>query len=149
MLKSSNAVQPGLAHISSSKCISPVSLFLFPTAFFGSLALTIMKFRRYQCSNQDYQNTNAEGTSYADSGGGGGASARIGADGYDIQRDCLSGIGGFQLDIQVSEIFYAARTFQSSWSFYLGWLGIFGCMCSSACVFILSKLMRNGPYFAS
>ena len=102
-----------------------------------------MRLRRYQCNSDPQHQNNVVKTSFTsniDEGGGGG---------YDTQGDCLSGIGGLQIDKKISEEFYSAISFHSSWSFYLGWLGILGCLCSSICVFILSKLMRNGPYFAS
>ena len=118
-------------------------LFIF-TAFFGSLALTIIRFRRYQCNSatQQHENTNIVKTSFTTNMDGA-------EGGYDATGDCLSGIGGFEIDKKVSEEFHSAIYFHSSWSFYLGWLGICGCVCSSICVFTLSKLMRNGPLFAT
>ena len=118
-------------------------LFIF-TAFFGSLALTIIRFRRYQCNSAtpQHQNTNVVKTSFTTNMDGA-------EGGYDATGDCLSGIGGFEIDKKVSEEFHSAIYFHSSWSFYLGWLGICGCVCSSICVFTLSKLMRNGPLFAT
>ena len=118
-------------------------LFIF-TAFFGSLALTIIRFRRYQCNSAtpQHQNTNIVKTSFTTNMDGA-------EGGYDATGDCLSGIGGFEIDKKVSEEFHSAIYFHSSWSFYLGWLGICGCVCSSICVFTLSKLMRNGPLFAT
>ena len=101
-----------------------------------------MRLRRYQCSSHPQDQTNVVKTSFTSNieGEEGGPGA---------QGDCLSGIGGLQIDTKISEEFYSAISFHSSWSFYLGWLGIIGCICSSICVFILSKLMRSGPYFAS
>ena len=120
-------------------------MFLFPvTAFFGSLALTIIRLRRYQCNSSTQHQNNIVKTSFTSTTSLGG-----GNDAFDAQGDCLSGIGGLQIDKNISEEFHSAITFHSSWSFYLGWLGVAGCLCSSICVFTLSKLMRNGPYFAT
>ena len=113
-------------------------------AFFGSLALTIIRLRRYQCNTSTQHQNNIVKTSFTSTSLGGG-----GDEAFDSQGDCLSGIGGLQIDKNISEVFHSAITFHSSWSFYLGWLGITGCLCSSICVFTLSKLMRNGPYFAA
>ena len=125
----------------SSFRISHVSRFLL-TAFFGSLALTIIRLRRYQCNSPTQHQNDIVKTSFT--------SDMEGEDGgYNAQGDCLSGIGGLQIDKKISEEFYSAISFHSSWSFYLGWLGIIGCICSSICVFTLSKLMRNGPLFAA
>ena len=116
--------------------------FFSVTAFFGSLALTIIRFRRYQCNTPTQHQNHVVKTSFS-------SNSYEGEDTFDSQGDCLSGIGGLQIDKKISEEFYPAITFHSSWSFYLGWLGIVGCICSSICVFTLSKLMRHGPYFSA
>ena len=118
--------------------------FSFPViAFFGSLALTIIRLRRYQCNTSTQHQNNIVKTSFTSTSLGGGDEA------FDSQGDCISGIGGLQIDKNIAEEFHSAITFHSSWSFYFGWLAIIGCLCSSICVFTLSKLMRNGPYFGA
>lgn len=50
------------------------------------------------------------------------------------------------LDDQIDNIFIPARSFLTSWSVHLGWVGVAFCFLSAFCVFILSKLMRNSPF---
>ena len=52
------------------------------------------------------------------------------------------------LDTFVSPEFLVTRTFSSSWSVWLGWVGVGFCFLSAFTVYILSKLMRNITFLA-
>ena len=118
-------------------------------AFFGALALTIMKFRRRTCADSDdYLASSKEvaeaaggfGRGYNSVGGGGG---RVNF----YAQDCTGGADALLLDSGISFNYYPTRTFILSWSVGMGWTGVVLCTLSSGCVFVLSKLMRNGPLF--
>ena len=114
--------------------------------------MTIIRLRRYQCKEKTTEHENdIVKTSFTSDmeGEQGGFNAQGGSTWGDAEGDCLSGIGGLQIEKKISEEFYSAISFHSSWSFFLGWLAVIGCLCSSICVYTLSKLMRNGPLFSA
>ena len=51
----------------------------------------------------------------------------------------IPGVGDLVLDGQIDPQFYAARSFDPSWSFYIGWVGVTTCLLSSICVYTLSR----------
>ena len=118
-------------------------------AFFGALALTIMKFRRHSCADSENYRSSTKGGGAAAGGFGRGYNSVGGGGGGGnfYAQDCTGGADALLLDSGISAEFYPTRTFDQSWSLWMGWTGVVFCILSSGCVFVLSKLMRNGPLF--
>ena len=108
-----------------------------------------MKFRRRTCADSDgYLAPGSKGVAEGAAGGFGRGYNSIGGGRVNFYaQDCTGGADALLLDSGISSDFYPTRTFILSWSVGMGWTGVALCTLSSGCVFVLSKLMRNGPLF--
>ena len=110
-----------------------------------------MKFRRHSCADSNGYLASSKEHGAAAGGGGGFGRGYNSLGGRGVANfyahDCTGGADALLLDSGISSEFYPTRTFVQSWSVWMGWTGVVLCILSSGCVFVLSKLMRNGPLF--
>lgn len=65
---------------------------------------------------------------------------------HTLSQEMIPGVGDLVLDGQIDSQFYPARSFEPSWSVYIGWIGVTASLLSSISVYTLSRLMRYPPF---